>query len=93
MKKRKITVSVSEDVIELLEKKVPKGERSAFIESIIRSKFNMNVKKNFLDDLASGKSAHGHLYANFDAAMEMTGALNDDEFLSDAELNELDDIF
>ena len=93
MKKHKITLSLSKDVMEVLESNVPKGERSAFIEGAIRSKFNMNEQNKFLDDLTSGKSPHGHLLANFDAAKEMAESINDDEFLSDSELNELDDIF
>ena len=92
MEKRNITFSISNDVLELLEKNVPKGERSALIEDLIRSRFNMDMQKKFLDELASGNSSHGHFLNKYNAAKEMTDALQEDDLLSDAELNELDDI-
>ena len=93
MKNREITVSLPEDLVALLETHVPENEKSAFIENAIRSKLSMGNKKQFLEELVSGESSHGHFLEKYNAIKEMTDAMQDDEFLSDAELNELDDIF
>ena len=77
----------------MLEAAVPEGQRSDFIENAIRFQLNRGDKKQFLDELISGESRHGHFLEKYNAAREMTESMNDDEFLSDSELNELDDIF
>ena len=94
MKKLKITFNISEVVVEMLERRVPKRKRNAFIEEAIRARFAIMEQEQFLRELVLDNKARDEELDAIDAGLELEDAIlqGDDEFLNEDDIFELDDL-
>ena len=100
MTKHKITFEISEEVMEMLDRRVPEQDRNTFIEKAIHCMFSTIEQERLLRDIVEHNKARDDELEAIDSSlppdpedmlfqkmMTTTG-----EFLDDDELNELDDI-
>ena len=100
MTKHKITFEISEEVMEMLDRRVPEQDRNTFIEKAIHCMFSTMEQERLLRDIVEHNKARDDELEAIDSSlppdpedmlfqkmMTTTG-----EFLDDDELNELDDI-
>lgn len=93
MKKRKITCNISEDIAEMLEKRVPKRTRSAFIEAAVRARFAMEDEEKRMREAAMADRTRDAELELIDASLELADIiLQNDDILSEEELSELEDL-
>jgi hypothetical protein len=93
MKKLKITFNISEDVVEILEKRVPKGKRNGFIEEAIRFRFSSIEQEQFLRELVRDNKSLSEDLDRIDEGLELGDALlQSDELLDEEELMEFNDL-
>jgi hypothetical protein len=93
MKKIKITFTISEDVVQMLDKHVPKRKRSAFIEEAIRFRFGSIEQEQFLRELVMSNKARDEELDKIDADMELGEAIfQSEELLNDDEILEFEDL-
>ena len=98
MAKHKITFEISEEVMEMLDKRVPEKERNDFIEKAIHCMFSTMEQERLLRDIVEHNKARDDELDAIDSSLppEPEAELfqkmmsNTDEFLDDDELNELD---
>ena len=93
MKKIKLTFNISEDVARILESRVPKRKRNAFIEEAINLRFGMMEQEQFLREVAMTNKTHNEELDRIEATLEPDDAiLQSDEPLDEDEILELDDL-
>jgi hypothetical protein len=88
MKKVKMTFSISPDVSEMLERRIPKRKRNAFIEEAIRGRFATMEEEQFLRQLVMDNKACDEELDMIDAGLEFDEG---DECLSESEFADLDE--
>lgn len=91
-KKIKITFNISEDVVEMMERRVPKRKRNAFIEEAIRGRFASIEQEQFLRELVMHNKARDEELDQIDAGMELEDALLQSDELDEDEILELDEL-
>jgi hypothetical protein len=100
MTKHKITFEISEEIMEMLEKRIPEQERNTFIEKAIHCMFSTMEQERLLRDIVEHNKARDEELDAIDNSLEPDPAdllfqkmmTNTDEFLDDDELLELDDM-
>ena len=93
MKKIKITFNISQDVVEMLERRVPKRKLNAFIEEAIRGRFGMMEQEQFLRELVMHNKIRDDELDKIEAGLEPEDALFQiDEPMDEDEILELDDL-
>ena len=93
MKKLKIAFNISEDVAEMLERRVPKRKRNTFIEEAIRLRFDMMEQERFLRELVIDNRTRDEELDQIDAELEPEDAIFlSDETLDEDEILEFDDL-
>ncbi|HEX9896134.1 MAG TPA: hypothetical protein VGA85_00530 [Dehalococcoidales bacterium] len=93
MKKTKITFNISEEVAQMLETRVPKRKRNAFIEEAINLRFGMIEQEKFLRELVVTNKARNEELDKIEEELEPEDAiLQSDEPLDEDEILELDDL-
>ena len=98
MTKHKITFEISEEVMDMLDKRIPEQERNDFIEKAIHCMFSTMEQERLLRDIVEHNKARDDELDAIDSSLppEPEAELfqkmmsNTDEFLDDDELNELD---
>jgi hypothetical protein len=90
MKKIKTTFTLSEDVLEMLKRRIPKRNRSLFVQEAIRFKFE---HEQFLKELVVSNRVQGEELDLIDAGLMMEDpASSDDESLTEGEFLELEEL-
>jgi hypothetical protein len=92
MKKLKITFNISEDVVEMLEKRVPKRKRNTFIEEAIRLRFATMEQEEFLRELVMNNKARDEELDLIDASLELGDAILQSDEVDEDEILELDEL-
>jgi hypothetical protein len=93
MKKTKITFNISKEVAQMLETRVPKRKRNAFIEEAINLRFGMIEQEKFLRELVVTNKARNEELDKIEEELEPEDAiLQSDEPLDEDEILELDDL-
>ena len=92
MKKLKLTFNIPEDVAEMLETRVTKRRRNAFVVEAIRVRFGMMEQEKFLRELTEANQARALELAEIDEGLEPEDAILQSDELDEGEIAELDEI-
>ena len=100
MTKHKITFEISEEVMEMLDRRVPEQDRNTFIEKAIHCMFSTIEQERLLRDIVEHNKARDDELEAIDSSLPpdpedmlfQKMMTTTEEFLDDDELNELDDI-
>jgi hypothetical protein len=92
MKKIKLTFNIAENVAEMLETRVPKRKRNAFIEEAIRLRFGFDEEERFLREVVATNIIQNDQLDKIEATLDPDDAdLQSDEMIDEDEILELDD--
>jgi hypothetical protein len=91
MKKVKVTFSISEDVAKLLEERVSKRKRNAFIEEAINLRFGMEEQEQFLREVVSANNEQINELDRIELNLEPDDADLQSDEIDEDEILELDD--
>lgn len=92
MKRLKLTFTIPEDVAEMLDKRVTKRKRNAFVVDAIRARFRSLDEQQFLRELTEAYQARDKEMAEIDEGLEPEDAILQSDELDDGEIAELDEI-
>lgn len=94
MNKTKLTFSIAEDVAEMLVTRIPKRQRSNFIEEAIRLRFGMMEQERFMREVVSANQAIEEDLDKIEQTLEPEDAIlqSDDDLIDEDEILELDDL-
>lgn len=95
-RKIKITFNISEDVVEMLEQRVPKRKRNVFIEEAIHCRFATMEQELFMRELAAHNRTQNEELDLIGAGLEQAelddAILQSDDLLNEDEILELDEL-
>jgi hypothetical protein len=92
MKRLKLIFTIPEDVAEMLDKRVTKRKRNAFVVDAIRARFRSLDEQQFLRELTEAYQARDKEMAEIDEGLEPEDAILQSDELDDGEIAELDEI-
>lgn len=92
MKRLKLTFNIPEDVAEMLETRITKRKRNAFVVDAICARFRSLDEQQFLKELAEVNKARALELAEIDDGLEPEDAILQSDELDESEIVELDEI-
>jgi hypothetical protein len=92
MKKLKLTFNIPEDVAEMLDKRVTKRKRNAFVVDAICARFRSLDEQQLLQELIEANQARDQEMAEIDQGLEPEDAILQSDELDEDEIAELDEI-
>jgi hypothetical protein len=94
MKRTKLTLSLPADVVEMLEKRVPKRKQSAFVADALRARFMAQEEAVRLQEMLADHQKHYRELADIEAELEPEDAIlqSDGEIMDDALISDIEDL-
>jgi hypothetical protein len=92
MKRLKLTFNIPEDIAEMLDKRVTKRKRNAFVVDAICARFRSLDEQQFLKELVEANQTRALELAEIDDCLEPEDAILQSDELDDGEIAELDEI-
>ncbi len=91
MKKVNLTFSISEDLVKMIEERIPKRKRNQFITEAITARFNIMEQERFLREVAQANQARDEELTKIEEGLEPEDADLQSDELDEDEILELDE--
>ena len=91
MKKVKLTFSIPEDLVKMIEARIPSRKRSQFITEAINARFNIMEQEQFMREVAQANQARDEELTKIEEGLEPEDADLQSDELDEGEILELDE--